>query len=165
MDNLYPELQQNLLEVFETCRNHGDIELQQRACEYFRLHQAGADTMQVVLESMPVFPSNRESALVMRLRNDDKSQEEAEDEDEDEDNLLIMSSPEKKQVVVSTSSESSARAPSPVEKVTTPLGLDPVQVPLLREWFNKLLCQEKGILFENEYIQVCPHLILSKVIS
>lgn len=79
MTNLFDELRPRVLEVFKKGATHMDLELQQRACEYLALHhvQPGDENelMKRVLEPMPVFPENRESALIVRLRNQQKAAE------------------------------------------------------------------------------------------
>jgi AP-2 complex subunit alpha len=74
MGNLFDELRPRVLEVFKKGATHMDLELQQRACEYLALHHVDGDSelMKRVLEPMPVFPENRESALIVRLRNQQK---------------------------------------------------------------------------------------------
>ncbi|KAJ3213497.1 hypothetical protein HDU67_002831 [Dinochytrium kinnereticum] len=65
--NLFPEIREEVLNVFRQLRGAMDVEIQQRASEYFSLSIAEAeDLLQVICEEMPSFPE-RESALVMRL--------------------------------------------------------------------------------------------------
>ncbi|DAZ95185.1 TPA: hypothetical protein N0F65_013030 [Lagenidium giganteum] len=73
MENLYDEIRPRVLEVFKKCMTNMDLEIQQRACEYLSLHQVSDDLMKKVLEPMPIFPENRESALIVRLRNQQKA--------------------------------------------------------------------------------------------
>lgn len=73
MENLYDEIRPLILDVFKQCSSNMDLEIQQRACEYFCLDQIGDDLMKKVLEPMPIFPENRESALILRLRNQQKA--------------------------------------------------------------------------------------------
>ena len=68
MENLYPEIHTLVHALFLQCIGHLDVEVQQRAVEYLRLHECGPVLMQNVLECMPAFSTNRESALVLRLR-------------------------------------------------------------------------------------------------
>jgi AP-2 complex subunit alpha len=56
-------------EIMDSCRTSIDVELQNRACEYFALPQVGSSTiMASVLEPMPAFSSDRESILDRRLQ-------------------------------------------------------------------------------------------------
>lgn len=76
MANLFDELRPQVLDVFKKGATHMDLELQQRACEYLALHHVeggSGELMKSVLEPMPVFPENRESALIVRLRNQQKA--------------------------------------------------------------------------------------------
>lgn len=73
MENLYDEIRPRVMEVFKRCMTNMDLEIQQRACEYLSLHQVSEELMKRVLEPMPIFPENRESALIVRLRNQQKA--------------------------------------------------------------------------------------------
>lgn len=73
MENLYDEIRPRVMELFKRCMTNMDLEIQQRACEYLSLHQVSEELMKRVLEPMPIFPENRESALIVRLRNQQKA--------------------------------------------------------------------------------------------
>ncbi|WWC90553.1 uncharacterized protein L201_005489 [Kwoniella dendrophila CBS 6074] len=66
--NLFPEIKDHLVNIFERYTHVLDAELQQRACEYLALAQRGEDDelLSTICDEMPVFPE-RESALVNRL--------------------------------------------------------------------------------------------------
>ncbi|KAJ3116086.1 hypothetical protein HDU96_010461 [Phlyctochytrium bullatum] len=65
--NLFPEIRDEVLGVFRQLRGAMDVEIQQRASEYFSLSIPEAEELlQVICEEMPPFPE-RESALIMRL--------------------------------------------------------------------------------------------------
>ncbi|KAI8848356.1 armadillo-type protein [Chytridium lagenaria] len=65
--NLFPEIRDEVLNVFRQLKGAMDVEIQQRAIEYFSLSISEAeDLLQVICEEMPPFPE-RDSALVMRL--------------------------------------------------------------------------------------------------
>ncbi|CAE6520698.1 unnamed protein product [Rhizoctonia solani] len=66
--NVFPEIKQELLGIFDRYRHVLDSELQQRACEYFVIASRPDDDvlLQNVCEEMPPFPA-RESALLSRL--------------------------------------------------------------------------------------------------
>lgn len=156
MDNLFEDIRPRILEVFKKGTSHVDLETQQRACEYFTLHHSGDDTMKTVLEPMPVFPDNRESALVLRLRAQLSSEEDTPQNDQDEGHseaprsddtdLLGMGSP------TQASSQRSGEldifgssAPPP------PTAVDPSK---LTAWFNKIVGSNQGVLFENDALQI-----------
>ncbi|KAF1325637.1 Ap-2 complex subunit alpha, partial [Globisporangium splendens] len=61
------------MELFKKCMSNMNVEIQQRACEYLALHHVSDELMKRVLEPMPIFPENRESALIVRLRNQQKA--------------------------------------------------------------------------------------------
>lgn len=73
MENLFDEIRPRVMELFKKCTTNMDLEIQQRACEYLSLHQVSDDLMKKVLEPMPIFPENRESNLIVRLRNQQKA--------------------------------------------------------------------------------------------
>ncbi|BGP18946.1 hypothetical protein JCM10213_001956 [Rhodosporidiobolus nylandii] len=65
--NLFPEIREQIVAVFEKYSRLLDAELQQRACEYLAIARLPSeDLLQVVVDEMPPFPE-RESALLSRL--------------------------------------------------------------------------------------------------
>ncbi|KDO23714.1 hypothetical protein SPRG_10492 [Saprolegnia parasitica CBS 223.65] len=164
MDNLYEDIRPRVLEVFKKCTSHVDLETQQRACEYFTLHHAGDDTMKSVLEPMPVFPDTRESALVVRLRQQQQGSEDdgpgapvrdepldgSEKESSNGGDLLTIDSPIKGNVM---GGAGGLRAPTPVDIFGggPPSAVDPAQ---LASWFNKIVATNQGVLYESDLIQI-----------
>jgi len=65
--NLFPEIKQQLIEVFHAFGDVLDSELQQRACEYLALATMPTDdVLRTVFDEMPPFP-DRASALLSRV--------------------------------------------------------------------------------------------------
>ncbi|SCV72510.1 BQ2448_4047 [Microbotryum intermedium] len=65
--NLFPEIYEQIVNVFERYSRVLDAELQQRACEYLVIaKQPDDELLQVVADEMPPYPE-RESALLSRL--------------------------------------------------------------------------------------------------
>ncbi|WVR09438.1 hypothetical protein IAU60_006505 [Kwoniella sp. DSM 27419] len=66
--NLFPEIKDHLINIFERYTHVLDAELQQRACEYLALSVRGEDDdlLATICDEMPIFPE-RESALINRL--------------------------------------------------------------------------------------------------
>ena len=66
--NVFPEIRPHLLNVFDRYRHVLDVDLQQRACEYYALASRPEEDelLQNVCEEIPPFPP-RESGLVNRL--------------------------------------------------------------------------------------------------
>jgi len=65
--NLFPEIKQQLIEVFRAFSDVLDSELQQRACEYLALATMPTDdVLRTVFDEMPPFP-DRASALLSRV--------------------------------------------------------------------------------------------------
>ncbi|KAF9822180.1 hypothetical protein IEO21_00174 [Rhodonia placenta] len=67
--NVFPEIKPQLLNVFERYRHVLDVDLQQRACEFYALASRPDDDelLQNICEEIPPFPP-RESALIGRLK-------------------------------------------------------------------------------------------------
>eukprot|EP00824_Muranothrix_gubernata_P005104 TRINITY_DN16628_c0_g1_i1.p1 TRINITY_DN16628_c0_g1~~TRINITY_DN16628_c0_g1_i1.p1 ORF type:complete len:997 (-),score=234.02 TRINITY_DN16628_c0_g1_i1:53-3019(-) len=65
--NVYDELRDRAIQVFEQHGDSIDAELQQRAIEYLAMSRSGGSLMHTVWEVMPNFPE-RESLLLKRLR-------------------------------------------------------------------------------------------------
>jgi AP-2 complex subunit alpha len=65
--NLFPEIKQQVIEVFRAFSDVLDSELQQRACEYLMLaNMPSDDVLRTVFDEMPPFPE-RASALLSRV--------------------------------------------------------------------------------------------------
>ena len=66
--NVFPEIKEQLVNVFERYRHVLDVDLQQRACEFYALATRSDDDelLQNVCEEIPPFPP-RESTLIGRL--------------------------------------------------------------------------------------------------
>lgn len=65
--NLFPEIREQLIAVFERYSHVLDAELQQRACEYLAIARLpDEDLLQVVVDEMPPYPE-RESAVSDRF--------------------------------------------------------------------------------------------------
>lgn len=61
--NLFPEIREQLVSVFERYSHVLDAELQQRACEYLAIaRRPDEELLQVVVDEMPPYPE-RESAV------------------------------------------------------------------------------------------------------
>jgi AP-2 complex subunit alpha len=180
MENLFDEIRPRVLEVFKKAMTNMDLEIQQRACEYLGLHQVSDDIMKRVLEPMPVFPENRESALTVRLRNQQKASASGAEgesdartssrgatrveitdkvEDDKEVDLLSLDSPDK-----TTVASNSLRGTNPVSDLTDvfgggggggpAIGVDPALDLKLKEWTRGLLLAPQGVLFENDVLQI-----------
>merc|ERR1711935_1324784 len=70
MINLFPEMKDQIEAVLrsDVLQKNADIELQQRALEYFKLAEfANGDMLATVLEEMPPFPE-RESSILAKLK-------------------------------------------------------------------------------------------------
>eukprot|EP00604_Paraphysomonas_vestita_P001033 CAMPEP_0174821540 /NCGR_PEP_ID=MMETSP1107-20130205/9052_1 /TAXON_ID=36770 /ORGANISM="Paraphysomonas vestita, Strain GFlagA" /LENGTH=853 /DNA_ID=CAMNT_0016038711 /DNA_START=353 /DNA_END=2914 /DNA_ORIENTATION=- len=168
--NLYPDCKDIVMEVFHKQSTSGYLELQQRACEYMRLPNVGSELMENVLNSMPMYPENRDNVLLQRLNKGsehattDKSAWETEKPDR----------PERPQEHTPTASAGASIVKQVAAEVDllsldddTPVsnntnsgvvqGLSEDILPSLRKWFNSALISPPGkvsTLFENSVIQI-----------
>jgi AP-2 complex subunit alpha len=168
--NLYPDCKDIVMEVFQKQSTSGFLELQQRACEYMRLPSVGAELMENVLNTMPVYPENRDNILLARLNKGgehataDKSAWESEkpehrrEEEEEEPPRAYASAPSVQKVAVEVDLLSlDDDTPVSASDSGAVRGLSEDILPSLRKWFNSALISPPGkaaVLFENSVIQI-----------
>ena len=70
--NLYPDTKPAIEEVFDKFSTSAILEIQQRACEYRRLAELGADVMETVLNQMPAFAEDKRNILLSRIEKSEK---------------------------------------------------------------------------------------------
>ena len=70
--NLYPDTKPAIEEVFDKYSTSAVLEIQQRACEYRRLAELGADVMETVLNQMPAYAEDKRSILLSRIEKGEK---------------------------------------------------------------------------------------------
>ncbi|KAL7998096.1 putative adaptor protein complex AP-2, alpha subunit [Plasmopara halstedii] len=190
MDNLYEELRSTVHSVLAKAASNMNLEIQQRACEYLALRQLcqkipnGDEVLRAVLEPMPIFPENRESGLIVRLRNQQKSANTAGDGSvlpeegstfsrsqarvseqpaavADAVDLLCLDEP----VAPKTSifEQNAIRGPNPADlsdffggdlSNSKPVGLDAALAPQLTAWARHLMLNPQGVLLENDVVQI-----------
>lgn len=173
--NLYPDCKDIVMEVFHKQSTSGYLELQQRACEYMRLPNVGSELMENVLNTMPMYPENRDNALLARLNKGgehaatDKSAWETEKPDRPE---RPHDSPSQSSSLASAGATIVKQVAAEVDLLSldddTPVnnnnsnsgevqGLSEDILPYLRKWFNSALIAQPGkvsTLFENSVIQI-----------
>lgn len=164
--NLYPDCKDIVMEVFRKQSTSGFLELQQRACEYMRLPNVGAELMENVLNTMPMYPENRDNILLSRLNKGgentaaDRSAFESEkpeyqERHQEEEYHAPNVSVQKTAVEVDLLSLDDD---APASHATTEIrGLSEDILPSLRKWFNAALISPPGkaaVLFENNVIQI-----------
>lgn len=163
--NLYPDCRDIVLEVFRKQSTSGYLELQQRACEYMRLPTVGAEIMETVLNTMPVYPENRDNVLLTRLHKGSEADKTAWDTEKPDRPEKHQESPVAhvvaavRQVAVEVdllslddNTPSSSNVSSSEVK-----GFTEDVLPSLRKWFNTALIAPPGkfaTLFENSVIQI-----------
>ncbi|EMD42056.1 hypothetical protein CERSUDRAFT_110602 [Gelatoporia subvermispora B] len=174
--NVFPEIKPQLLNVFERYRHVLDVDLQQRACEYYALASRSDDDelLQNICEEIPPFPA-RESALLGRINRKESTLDRAMskkltrpqtlievngngaasgDATQDVTNSLIgldlTSSPTSMQPTSSlfdlATQSSSALAEKGIPRLTAGPNVD--------RWFDKLLYTSEGVLYEDVQIQI-----------
>ncbi|KAF1786894.1 Ribosomal protein L1/ribosomal biogenesis protein [Phytophthora cactorum] len=167
MDNLYEELRSTVHGVLAKAASNMNLEIQQRACEYLALRQLcqsspnGEEVLRAVLEPMPVFPENRESGLIVRLRNQQKAAAGG-------DGAVL---PEEGAVSPRTSSafgmggQDAIRGPNPASTDLgdifgggssggKPVGLDASLTPQIAVWARNLMLNPQGVLVETDVLQI-----------
>ena len=179
--NVFPEIKPQLVNVFERYRHVLDVDLQQRACEFYALalRPEEDELLQNVCEEIPPFPP-RESALISRLH---KKQGDTEDKrtwtiGDKEANLARQTSkmlrkPTTKVETNGVTSSSTGDISSDItnsliglDLTSSPTALDPSAAlaekgiprltagPNVERWFDKLLYSGEGVLYEDVQIQI-----------
>lgn len=174
--NVFPEIKSQLLNIFERYRHVLDVELQQRACEFYALASRPDDDelLQHVCEEMPPFPP-RVSALLGRLN---KKHGDTEDkrvwvhggkEANLERELII-----RKTLIENKTASGSGQTTQAEDILGSLAGLDlsspsnaangasnmEDQAPRLTmgpnidRWFDKLTYNAEGVLYEDVQIQI-----------
>ncbi|KAJ8489783.1 hypothetical protein ONZ51_g2744 [Trametes cubensis] len=153
--NVFPEIKPQLVNVFERYRHVLDVDLQQRACEFYALalRPEEDELLQNVCEEIPPFPP-RESALLNRL-----NKKNAESEDKrpwaHSGNGTLERQPSKmmkKPTLIDTNGHGS--------NSTGDISQDIASIPRLTagpnvdRWFDKLAYTADGVLYEDVQIQI-----------
>lgn len=161
--NLYPDCKDVIMEVFSKHSTSGHLELQQRACEYLHLPDVGADLMESVLNTMPVYAEDKENPLLAKAviskedqtgwqsektrgrsnteKNDDSEEEEDEEETAKNDAPVDLLSLGEEEESFSNNAE----------------GLSPEIIPHMKKWFNSCVIAASGaptVLFENNLMKI-----------
>lgn len=163
--NVFPEIKPQLTNIFDRYRHVLDAELQQRACEYFALASRPEDDdfLPNVCEEMPPFPP-RVSALLGRLnrKHGDTEDKRTWIHGGKEANL------ERKAVEIKAPTTDANGEAEPSDIMGSLAGLDlsgpaeaveaaiprPAVGPNIDKWWDKLMCNSEGVLYEDSQIQV-----------
>ncbi|KAH9937708.1 Adaptor protein complex AP-2 alpha subunit [Fomitopsis serialis] len=177
--NVFPEIKPQLVNVFERYRHVLDVDLQQRACEFFALASRPDDDelLQNVCEEIPPFPP-RESALLGRLKT--KGGDKSDTPLERTSTKKTAKKPTFPQpngngsatngngtdiasslMGLEITSSSNAQSPTSQPDLSqTPAALAEKGIPMLtvgpnvERWFDKLLHGAEGVLYEDVQIQI-----------
>jgi len=170
--NLYEECRPLVMPIFQRYRASGDLEMQQRACEYSALPAFGEDVMEDVLREMPAFPTDRQSALEKRLQEQQEAPEEPPVSAGGGGGSTGWST--KKDAAAPASSAGPAVvkevAPKPpsnlldLDETATPppaaapggevVSIAAADIASMKAWFNSLVVGQQGPLYENQTVQV-----------
>ncbi|GBE77945.1 Adaptor protein complex AP-2 alpha subunit [Sparassis latifolia] len=173
--NVFPEIKPQLLNVFERYRHVLDVDLQQRACEFYALASRSDDDelLQNVCEEIPPFPP-RESALLGRLnrKHGDTGAHGGKDStlerqlsrrmsrkptmETNGNRAMVVESPEDitDSLIGLDLSASSANVPD-VAAALAEKGIPRLTAgPNIERWFDKLLYTAEGVLYEDVQIQI-----------
>ncbi|KAI0756979.1 Adaptor protein complex AP-2 alpha subunit [Daedaleopsis nitida] len=180
--NVFPEIKVQLVNVFERYRHVLDVDLQQRACEFYALalRPEEDELLQSICEEIPPFPP-RESALLNRLN---KKHGDTEDKRTwtiggKEANLERAASKltRKAPTKVDTNGTSASSGDISADIANSLLGLDITSSPTttsadplaalaakgvprltagpnVDRWFDKLLYSAEGVLYEDVQVQI-----------
>jgi AP-2 complex subunit alpha len=169
--NVFPEIKEHLINVFERYRYVLDAELQQRACEYYALAtRPGEELLQQMCEEMPPFPP-RGSTLLNRLN---KKHGDTEDgrvwviggKEANEDHSRAKTRKAAGDVPGPAQNGTATADAGPDLMSLADLDLNPQQAqaqvakpvlnssPSIDKWYEKLCQTNDGILYEDNAIQM-----------
>ncbi|PBK77353.1 Adaptor protein complex AP-2 alpha subunit [Armillaria solidipes] len=174
--NVFPEIKPQLLTIFDRYRHVLDAELQQRACEFYALASRPDDDelLQNVCEEMPPYPP-RVSALLGRLnrKHGDTEDKRTWVHGGKEANLDREAVQRKSTLLPDTngheSSQPASAAPDSHDVLGSLAGLDLSRPsatsddpsaphvatgPSVERWFDKLMCNAEGVLYEDVQVQI-----------
>jgi len=163
--NLYPDCKDVILEVFRKLSTSGHLELQQRACEYLRLPDVGAELMETVLNTMPLYADDKENPLLAKAVIS-KEEQSGWQTEKGKKAISVVGEVSQKQTEVEESTSVSAPVvvdllslddDAPPSSSGGAEGLSPEIIPNLKKWFNAAVVAGTGVpsvLFENEVIKV-----------
>jgi AP-2 complex subunit alpha len=169
--NLYPDCKDIIMEVFTKHSTSGHLELQQRACEYMRLPDVGQELMENVLNTMPVYSANKDSALLAKVGKaedvTDKSvwtadrPERAErprrESYNEEDAPEAQAPPSGEVDLLSLDDDTPSAGSSGGGGSSAEIGLSPDVIPSMKSWFNAAVVTPAGqsaLLYKDNVIQV-----------
>ncbi|KAK0208206.1 adaptin N terminal region-domain-containing protein [Desarmillaria ectypa] len=174
--NVFPEIKPQLLTIFDRYRHVLDAELQQRACEFYALASRPDDDelLQNVCEEMPPYPP-RVSALLGRLnrKHGDTEDKRTWVHGGKEANLDREAVQRKSTLVPDIngheSSHQASATPDSHDVLGSLAGLDLSRPsassddppsphvaigPSVERWFDKLMCNAEGVLYEDVQVQI-----------
>ncbi|KAK0465024.1 adaptin N terminal region-domain-containing protein [Desarmillaria tabescens] len=173
--NVFPEIKPQLLTIFDRYRHVLDAELQQRACEFYALASRPDDDelLQNVCEEMPPYPP-RVSALLGRLNRkhgdtEDKRTWVHGGKEANLDREVVQRKSTLLPDINGHESSQAFAAPDSHDVLGSLAGLDlsrPSAIsddppaphvatgPSVERWFDKLVCNAEGVLYEDVQVQI-----------
>lgn len=165
--NLFPEIKSEIMRVLENFQYVLDVELQQRACEYYAILQLPDDELlQVVCAEMPHFPE-QESMLLIQLK---KKENDTEDKrvwnSGGKDAQNFSATNRVNQIEISPPIASAELTiPKTIKEEDNLLEISPnsnftiehISPPAskLAGWLNILHTTSSGTLYEDNLVQIC----------
>ncbi|XP_041053347.1 AP-2 complex subunit alpha-2-like isoform X1 [Carcharodon carcharias] len=172
--NLFPEIKSTIQVVLhsDSQLRNSDVELQQRAVEYLGLSSiVSTDILATVLEEMPPFPE-RESSILNKLKKKKGSSTDLEEAKKEQNaNVNGNSEPTVANTLASPSLSADLLSPGSAHLVNSAptypsaggllvdvfSSMSPgviSQITSAEDSFVRFVCKNKGILFENQVLQI-----------
>lgn len=161
--NLYPDCKDDIMEVFQKHSTSGHLELQQRACEYMHFPDVGAELMESVLNTMPVYAEDKENPLLAKAviskeeqsgwqseKTRGRSNTDRNDDDDEEEE-------EEEEVAANNDAPVDLLSLGEDENISDAEGLSPEILPHMKKWFNSCVIAASGapsVLFENNILKI-----------
>lgn len=169
LSHLFEDVREDVLACFTVHLNDVNLELSQRASEYFQLYHTGDRVMKSVLEPMPLFC---ESALMTRLpglrgtttvaTTSASTLRDQPDHDAEQDILVSLKTPPKSNLKSNIGNQILFGAKEGESRPVTPPSSDPAssepedpytsQMP--QRSLAELVLKPQGVLFENTIVQI-----------
>lgn len=165
--NLYPDCKDVIMEVFTKHSTSGHLELQQRSCEYLHFPDVGAELMETVLNTMPVYAEDKENPLLAKAvitkedqagwqsdktrgRSNTENRYEGDGDEEEEEEEEEVAKTDAPVDLLSLGEEEESFS-------NNAEGLSPEIIPHMKKWFNSCVIAASGastVLFENSLMKI-----------
>ncbi|KAJ2162856.1 hypothetical protein GGF46_000238 [Coemansia sp. RSA 552] len=168
--NLFPEIKTLCLRVLDRFRGALDVELQQRACEYYALATVESEVLlPTVFEEMPPFPE-RQSALMSRLLKRETATEDQRTwvlggrdatqrgsqkaDSQDSSSSDNIDDTEKHKALEALTEQPPDAEQAPPDATSTQTPEEQARVTKSRRNYARLLWENDGILYDGDEVQI-----------